>query len=69
MTELDHRLGSGGPRTTSGTSWPKPLGKAEAGEPPARRLPPRRRGRLAPEGLRTTSGTSWPSRKRVASRK
>jgi hypothetical protein len=41
MTERERRPGSGGLRTTSATSWTRPLGKAVAGEPPARRPPPR----------------------------
>ena len=63
MTERDdHRTGSGGSRTTSGTSWPRLPGL------PVRRPPPRK-SRLAPGGSRTLSRTSLPSRKIVASRK
>jgi hypothetical protein len=59
MTERDdHRTGSGGARTTSGTSWTKPPGEAGARETTARRPPPGKRSRLAPGGSKTLSRTS-----------
>jgi len=66
MTELEHRLGSGGAKDNVRDELAEAAGQGRGGEPPARRPPPRRRGRLAPEGSRTTSGTSCPSRKSVA---
>jgi hypothetical protein len=69
MTELEHRVGSGGPKTTSATSWTKPPGEAGAGERTARRPPPRKWGGPAQGESRRMSGTSGPSPKSVASRK
>ena len=69
MTELHHRVGSGGAKDNVRDELAEAAGQGRGGRTARKEAAPEEEEQAGSGGSRTLSGTSWPSRKRVASRK